>query len=185
MIWTDNIYNLVDDIIKMVHKNVMEPSGTDYVTKVTTQDITWQEVQEVVKLFQNKGFEATWYQNPSHIPVILITWGVPQDIDEINDMYATTIKTLKTRGDSIKKFENILAEYLSYVHYSSRKNVCVIPIKYLDYICGKDSTFFNYNVFKNVIDKLSTQHHLKVQPETFDKSGWNTDYISIQKIKRG
>lgn len=115
------------------------------------------------------------------MPVILITWGVPQDIDEIDDMYAMTIKTLKTRGGSIKKFEDILAEYLSYVHYCSRKNVCVIPIKHLDYICDKDSTFFNYNVFKNVIDKLSTQHHLKVQPDTFDKSGWDTDYISIQK----
>lgn len=41
MIWTDNIYNLVDDITKIVYKNVMEPSGTDYVVKVTTQDITW------------------------------------------------------------------------------------------------------------------------------------------------
>lgn len=181
MIWTDNIYNLVDDIIKIVYKNVMEPSGTDYVIKVTTQDVTWQEVQEVVKLFQDKGFEATWYQNTNHVPVILITWGVPQDIDEIDDMYAITIKTLKTRGGSIKKFEDILAEYLSYVHCCSRKNVCVIPIKHLDYICDKDSTFFNYNVFKNVIDKLSTQYHLKVQPDTFDKSGWDTDYISIQK----
>lgn len=40
MIWTDNVYSLVDDIIKMVYKNVMEPSGTDYVIKVTTQDVT-------------------------------------------------------------------------------------------------------------------------------------------------
>ena len=33
-----------------------------------------------------------------------------------------------------------------------------------------------------VIDYIVNQH-LKVQPDTFDKSGWDTDYVSIQKIK--
>lgn len=184
MIWTEHVRQLVEDIVEVVYQNVMEPSGMDCVIQVTDKDVTWQEVQEVVKLFQDKGFEATWYQNPSHVPVILITWGVPQDADETNTMYATSIQMLIAYGgNNIDKFEDILAEYLSYVYTCARKSVCVIPIKYLDYVCGEDSTFYNYKTFKNVIDKVSTRYHLKVQPDTFDKSGWDTDYISIRKEK--
>lgn len=109
---------------------------------------------------------------------------MPQDVDQTNTMYATRIETLIAYDNNdIDKFENILAEYLSYVYICSRKSVYAIPIKYLNYICGEDSTFYNYKTFKNVIDKVSASHHLKVQPDTFDKSGWSTDYLSIQKIK--
>lgn len=183
MIWTDCIYQLVEDIDKNVRNGVMESSNIDCVIKTIDEYVTWQELKEIVKFFQDNGFEATWYHNSNHVPVIMVTWGVPQDIDDINNRFATDIKMLKAYGNSVKKFEQILTQYLSYVYYASRKDACVIPIKHLYYICGKDSTFLNYNIFNNVIDKLSTQDNLKVQLCTFDENEWDIDYISIQKIK--
>lgn len=188
MIWTERVHQLVEDIIKLVSKGVMEFSDTDCVFMPTDKDIKWQEIQEVVKFFQSKGFEATWYQTPNHVsvsaPVIMVTWGVPEDINKTNDMYANGLKMLENYGNNINKFVDILAEYLSYVYLCSRKSVCVIPLKYLDYICGNNSVFFNYNIFKNVIDRLSTRYHLKVQFGTFDGNECDIDYISIQKSEQ-
>lgn len=54
MIWTERVHQLVEDIIKLISKGVMEFSDTDCVIMPTDKDIKWQEIQEVVKFFRAK-----------------------------------------------------------------------------------------------------------------------------------
>lgn len=62
MIWTDNIYTLVDDMTEELYKNLDKPHNQNCVTRVAYDNMTLQECHEVVLHFQQKGFEATWYQ---------------------------------------------------------------------------------------------------------------------------
>ena len=175
MIWTDNIHNLVDDMVKEVYKNLNNPRGRNCVIRTAYKKMTLQECQEVVGYFQERGFEATWYQKDDIKPIIIVSWGIPYGIDEIDTMYKNGIKIA---GNNIHRVVELLAEYIDYVYIYSRKSACVIPFEHLDYICGASLT---YRVFVNALQKAEEYYSLKVRTGTFNEEDLETEFITIQK----
>ena len=146
MIWTDNIYTLVDDMAEELYKNLDKPHNQNCVTRVACDNMTLQECHEVVLYFQQKGFEATWYQEDDKKPIIVVSWGLPFNIDEIDTIYKTGIQL----ANEPYKVIHLLAEYIHYVYLCSYKDICVIPFEHLDYIAGD---FLNYKTF-SILKKL-------------------------------
>ena len=93
MIWTDNIYNLVDNMTEELYKNLDKPHNQNCVIRAAYENMTFQECHAVVLHFQKKGFEATWYQKDDKKPIIVVSWGLPFDIDEIDIIYKTSIQS--------------------------------------------------------------------------------------------
>lgn len=112
MIWTDNIYNIIDDIIPEVRKNLRNPQSGNYVIRTAYKNMTFQECQEVVKYFQEKGFESIWYSKENEQPIIVISWGLPYDIDNIDNISKYEIENAGSKWHQIVK---LLAAYINYV----------------------------------------------------------------------
>lgn len=55
MIWTDNIYSLVDDMTEELYKNLDKPHNQNCVIRAAYENMTLQECHEVVLYFQKKG----------------------------------------------------------------------------------------------------------------------------------
>lgn len=177
MTWTDNIYNLVDSITKEIYKNLNRPHGKNCVIRTACKKMTCQDCYAVVIHFQQKGFEATWYQKDDKKLIIIVSWGIPYGIDEIDDMYKAGIKIA---GDD-DNVVTLLAEYVYNVYVGSYKDICVIPFKHFDYICGDR---LSYKIFVNALQEVEKYYSLKIHTGTLDEEDWETEYIVIQEEDR-
>lgn len=178
MIWTDNIYNIIDDIIPEVRKNLRNPQSGNYVIRTAYKNMTFQECQEVVKYFQEKGFESIWYSKENEQPIIVISWGLPYDIDNIDNISKYEIENAGSKWHQIVK---LLAAYINYVYFCSFKSVCVIPIEHLKYILGIEN--FSYKIFMAASNELKQYYSLKFHFGSLDDDGLKNDYIFIQRIE--
>lgn len=170
----NNIHSFVDDMAQEIYKNLDRPHNQNCVIKVANEDMTLQECYAVVLYFQQKGFEATWYQKDDKKPIIIVSWGIPYGIDEIDDMYKAGIK-IAGNDDNVV---TLLAEYVHNVYVKSYKNLCVIPFEHFDYICGDR---LSYKIFVNALQEAEEYYSLKIHTGTFDKEDWETEYICIQE----
>lgn len=177
MIWTDNIYSLVDDMTEELYKNLDKPHNQNCVIRAAYENMTLQECHAVVLHFQEKGFEATWYQKDNKKPVIVVSWGLPFDIDEIDTMYKTGIQLV----NEPYKVVHLLAEYIHYVYLCSDKDICVIPLEHLDYIVGD---YLTYKTFTDALRAAERDFSLKIHTGTLDEENWESEYICIQKKDR-
>lgn len=174
MTWTDNIYNLVDSITKEIYKNLDRPHGKNCVIRTAYKKMTLQDCYAVVRHFQQKGFEATWYQKDDKKPIIIVSWGIPYGIDKIDDMYKAGIKIAGDDDNVI----TLLAEYVHNVYVGSYKSICVIPMEHFDYICGDR---LSYKIFVNALREAEEYYSLKICTGTLDQEDWETEYICIQE----
>lgn len=170
---------LFDDMIEEVHKRVLEgrPPG-DSVIRTVTDDMNLKDCKDITKWFQDRSFESTWYLNENGIEEIIVSWGIPRTIDRINDFFKRRI--CSTGGDA-DKIESNMAEYLFTVSHECMKNVCMIPVKYLEYICDTYSKNFNYGQFRHMLAMAESRYSLEVNVHTCEGSdGWSADYLSIK-----
>lgn len=177
MIWTDNIYNLVDNMTEELYKNLDKPHNQNCVIRAAYENMTFQECHAVVLHFQKKGFEATWYQKDDKKPIIVVSWGLPFDIDEIDIIYKTSIQL----ANEPYKVVHLLAEYVNYVYLCSYKDICVIPFGHLDYIAGD---YLTYKTFTDALQEAEESYSLKIHTGTLDEEDWESEYICIQKKER-
>lgn len=177
MIWTDNIYTLVDDITEELYKRLDKPHNQNCVTRAAYDNMTLQECHEVVLYFQKKGFEATWYQKDDKKPIIVVSWGLPFDIDETDNIYKINIQM----ANGHYKVVQALASYIHYVYVCSYKDICIIPFKHLDYIAGD---YLTYQTFTDALREAEEYHSLKIHTGTLDDEDWEAEYICIQKKDR-
>lgn len=77
--------------------------------------------------------------------------------------------------------KKLVAEYLSIVYNRSDKNICVIPVKYIEYICDSHAKGFDYMVFRRTLHELEYYYSLRAYQYAFDDDSWAVDYLSIQK----
>lgn len=90
------------------------------VIRAAYENMTLQECHEVVLYFQKKGFEATWYQKDNKKPVIVVSWGLPFDIDEIDNIYKFNIE-IAAKDKDVNKVVRLLSEYIC-IQKKDRKN---------------------------------------------------------------
>lgn len=170
----NNIHNFVDDMAQEIYKNLDKPHNQNCVTRVANEDMTLQECHAVVLHFQQKGFESTWYQKDDKKPIIVVSWGLPFDIDEIDTMYKTCIQLV----NEPYKVVHLLAEYVHYVYVCSDKDICVIPLEHLDYIAGD---YLTYQTFTAALQEAEESYSLKIHTGTLDDEDWVSEYICIKK----
>lgn len=180
MIWTDNICSLVDDMTEELYKNLDKPHNQNCVIRAAYENMTLQECHEVVLYFQKKGFEATWYQKDNKKPVIVVSWGLPFDIDEIDNIYKFNIE-IAAKDKDVNKVVRLLSEYIHYVYVCGDKDICVIPFKHLDYIVGD---YLTYKIFTDALRAAERDFSLKIHTGTLDEENWESEYICIQKKDR-
>ena len=173
----NNIHSFVDDMAQEIYKNLDRPHNQNCVIRVANEDMTLQECYTVVLHFQKKGFEATWYQKDDKKPIIVVSWGLPFDIDEIDTMYKTGIQLV----NEPYKVVHLLAEYIHYVYLCSCKDICVIPLERLDYIAGD---YLTYKTFIDALQEAEKSYSLKIYTGTLDDEDWESEYICVQKKER-
>lgn len=174
MVWTDNIYNFVDSITKEIYKNLDRPQGKNCVIRTAYKKMTLQDCYAVIRHFQQKGFEATWYQKDDKKPIIVVSWGLPFDIDETDNIYKTSIQMANVPYKVVQE----LASYIHYVYVCSYKDICVIPLEHLDYIAGD---YLTYKTFTDALQEAEESYSLKIHTGTLDDEDWVSEYICIQK----
>lgn len=173
----NNIHSFVDDMAQEIYKNLDRPHNQNCVIRVVNEDMTLQECYAVVLHFQKKGFEATWYQKDDKKPIIVVSQGLPFDIDEIDTMYKTGIQLV----NEPYKVVHLLAEYIHYVYLCSYKDICVIPFERLDYIAGD---YLTYKTFTDALQEVEESYSLKIYTGTLDDEDWESEYICIQEKER-
>ena len=108
----NNRHGFINDMAQEIYKNLDKPHNHNCVTRVANEDMTLQDCHSVALHFQQKGFEATWYQKDDKKPIIVVSWGLPFNIDEIDTMYKTGIQLVHEPY----KVVHLLAEYIHYVY---------------------------------------------------------------------
>lgn len=181
MIYTKHRTQLLEDMVQKVRKSVMKQPLVDHVICAAYNGMTHEECKCITEYFQRKGFETTWFLNDKDVPVIVVSWGVPHAIEYINNRYKEAIAAVSEDIEMIKK---LVAEYLSIVYSYSNKNICVIPVKYIEYIRGSHAKGFDYMVFRRALHELEYCYSLRAYQYAFDDDNWAVDYISIQKKER-
>lgn len=178
MIYTKYRTQLLEDMVQEVRKSVAEQPTTDHVIRAAYKGMTHEECKCITEYFQRKGFETTWFLNDKDVPVIIVSWGIPHAIEYINNRYKQAIAAV---GEDIEMIKKLVAEYLSIVYNRSDKNICVIPVKYIEYICDSHAKGFDYMVFRRTLHELEYYYSLRAYQYAFDDDSWAVDYLSIQK----
>lgn len=107
-------------------------------------------------------------------PIIVVSWGLPFDIDETDNIYKFNIQM----ANGPYKVVQALASYIHYVYVCSYKDICVIPFEHLDYIAGD---YLTYKTFTDALQEAEEYYSLKIHTGTLDEENWESEYICIQK----
>ena len=102
---------------------------------------------------------------------------MPFDIDEIDNMYKFSIE-IAAKDKDVNKVVRLLSEYIHYVYVCGYKDICVIPLKHLDYTVGD---YLTYKTFTDALRAAERDFSLKIHTGTLDEENWESEYICIQK----
>nr|DAW77145.1 MAG TPA: hypothetical protein [Caudoviricetes sp.] len=104
-----------------------------------------------------------------------IPWST--EIDLINVIYKNMIEAAGNDVDAIKER---FIEYLAIIYKTYGKDVCIVPIEYLNYIFSMCSSDFGYRDSRKALSEFESRYSVIVH-ECDPANDWNIDYLLIQK----
>lgn len=99
------------------------------------------------------------------------------DVDFINYTYKILIGAA---GDNIDVIKKLTSGYFMAICKLYGKDVCRIPVEYLDYVFSSCSKCFDYRSFRRAINEFEYCYHMIVF-ECNAINDWRLDYLLIQK----
>lgn len=102
-----------------------------------------------------------------------IPWST--EIDLINVTYKNLFEAAGNDVDAIKER---LIDYLAALYESYNKDVCIVPVEYLNYVCSMCSNKFSYRDARRAISEFQSRYSVRVRECGLD---WCLDYLLIQK----
>lgn len=125
-------------------------------------------------IFSKRALKPLGIKKMIKKPIIVVSWGLPFDINETDNIYKTSIQL----ANEPYKVVHLLAEYVHYVYLCSYKDICVIPFEHLNYIAGD---YLTYKTFTDALQEAEESYSLKIHTGTLDEEDWESEYICIQK----
>ena len=104
-----------------------------------------------------------------------IPWST--EIDLINVTYKNM---LEAAGNDVDAIKERFIEYLALIYETYGKDVCIVPVEYLNYISSKCSAAFGYRDFRHALGEFGYRYSVIVH-ECCPKKDWCLDYLLIQK----
>lgn len=98
------------------------------------------------------------------------------DVDFINYTYKILIGAA---GDNIDVIKNLTSGYLMAIYKLYDKDVCRVPVEYLDYVFSSCSKDFSYRDFRHALCEFQSRYSVTVC--TYGTEDWDFDYLLIQK----
>lgn len=99
------------------------------------------------------------------------------DTDFINYVYKILITAANDNIDVIKE---LIIGYLMALYKLYGKDVCCVPVEYLNYVFDSCSKCFNYRNFRSAISEFECRYHMIVH-EYDTMKDWCLNYLFIQK----
>ena len=103
-----------------------------------------------------------------------IPWST--EIDLINVTYKNLFEAA---GNDIDAIKERFIEYLALVYETYDKDVCIVPVEYLNYISSMCSANFCYRDFRHALGEFQSRYSVTVC--TYGTEDWDFDYLLIQK----
>ena len=104
-----------------------------------------------------------------------IPWST--EIDLINVTYKNLFEAA---GNDVDKIKERLIEYLATIYETCGKDVCIVPVEYLNYVCSMCSTNFGYRDARKALSEFQSRYSVIVH-ECGPVNDWCLDYLLIQK----
>ena len=104
-----------------------------------------------------------------------IPWST--EIDIINVIYKNLFEIAGNDVDAIKE---CFIEYLASIYATYGKDVCIVPVEYLNYISSMCSVAFGYRNFRHALSEFQSRYSVIVH-ECGPVDDWCLDYLLIQK----
>lgn len=104
-----------------------------------------------------------------------IPWSA--EIDLINVIYKNM---LEAASNDINAIKECFIEYLASIYAAYGKNVCIVPVEYLNYISSNCSKIFGYRDFRHALSEFEYRYSVIVH-ECCPIDDWCLDYLLIQK----
>lgn len=104
-----------------------------------------------------------------------IPWST--EIDLINITYKNM---LEAAGNDVDAIKECFIEYLASIYAAYGKNVCIVPVEYLNYISSKCYADFGYRNFRHALSEFQSRYSVIVH-ECGPVDDWCLDYLLIQK----
>lgn len=104
-----------------------------------------------------------------------IPWST--EIDLINVVYKNLIEAAGNDVDAIKE---LLIEYLALLYKTYDKDVCIVPVEYLEYVLSMCSPTFVYRDFRHALGEFQYRYSVIVYEYDIMKD-WCPDRLLIQK----
>lgn len=98
------------------------------------------------------------------------------DTDFINYTYKTLITAANDNIDVVKEFT---IGYLMAIYKLYGKDVCRVPVEYLNYVFGSCSKDFSYRDFRKALSEFHSRY--SVTAWMYGTEDWCLDYLLIQK----
>lgn len=102
-----------------------------------------------------------------------IPWST--EIDLINVTYKNIIEAA---GNDINAIKECFIEYLASIYATYGKDICIVPVEYLNYISSKCYVDFGYRNFRHALSEFQSRYSVIVHECGHD---WCLDYLLIQK----
>lgn len=107
-----------------------------------------------------------------------IPWST--EIDLINVTYKNM---LEAAGNDVNAIKECFIEYLASIYVTYGKDVCIVPVEYLNYISSKCSADFGYRDFRHALSEFQSRYSVIVH-ECGPVDDWCLDYLLIQKSSK-
>lgn len=104
-----------------------------------------------------------------------IPWST--EIDLINVTYKNLFEAAGNNVDAIKER---FFEYLAAIYETCDKDVCIVPIEYLNYVLSMCSPNFSHRDFRHAISEFQSRYSVVVHECDIVKD-WCPDRLIIQK----
>ena len=104
-----------------------------------------------------------------------IPWST--EIDLVNTTYKNM---LEAAGNDVDAIKERFIEYLATIYKTYGKDVCIVPVEYLNYISSMCSTDFGYRDFRKALSEFQSRYSVIVY-ECDPMKDWCLDYLLIYK----
>lgn len=106
-----------------------------------------------------------------------IPWST--EIDLLNVTYKNSFEAAGNDVDAIKE---LVIDYLVALCAFYNKDVCIVPVEYLNYVCSMCSPNFGYRDFRHALGEFQSRYSVVVH-ECNTMRDWGLDYLFIQKAE--